>query len=164
MVKQLIRVALLFGIAISGALLAVAQDCRTLTAQLDRLRQEREPAWTVARKGVVDANYASVHLKAGKERIGIMIMILRSAEEATECFKSWNNEISDPELQTPIEANRLKGSIAELGDQNYLWSCPSHTAATILFRQRNAFVMVIGTSENAAQRFALLVAEQLAAR
>jgi hypothetical protein len=66
-------------------------------------------------------------------------------------------------LQTPMEANRVKSSLPSLGDENHLWASPSHTAATILFRKKNAFVMVIGSFEDAVKRFAQLVSDQLAA-
>ena len=141
---------------------AASQDTRPLFSHLQQVILEREPNWTIQRKVSSNSTHISIYLKSGKNRIALMVEILPSDKEAAGMFESWNRELSDPSLQTPMESKHVKISLPAFGDQNYLWTSKSR-AASILFQQNNAFVMVTGTSDVAVRRFAQLVSDQLAA-
>ena len=162
MIRILIPV-ILVSILLSALYSAAAQETQPLFEHLQQAILEREPKWQIERKVNSNSRHMSIYLKSGKKRIALMVDILRSDQQAADMFESWVREISDPSLQTPLEANRVKTSLPSLGDENHLWASPSHTAATILFRKKNAFVMVFGSVEDDVKRFALLVSDHLAA-
>ena len=150
-------------VLVSARFAGAVQKTPPLFDHLHQAILEQEPKWQIERKVNPESKYMSIRLKSGKNRIALMLDILGSDKEAAEMFKNWDREISHPTLQTPIEANRVKSSLPSLGDENHLWSSPSHKGATILFRKKNTFVMVFGSFENDVKRFALLVSNQLAA-
>ena len=155
--------AIVVSVLVAAPCSGAVQKTPPLFDQLHQAILEQEPKWQIERKVNPNSRHMSIYLKAGKNRIALMVDILGSDKEAAERFENWDREISDTSLQTPIEANRVKNSLPLLGDENHLWASPSHKAATILFRKKNAFVMVIGSFENDVKSFALLVSDQLAA-
>lgn len=155
--------AIVVSVVVAAPSSGAVQKTPPLFDQLHQLILEREPKWQIERKVNSNSKHTSIYLKSAKNRIALMVDILGSDKEAAQMFENWDREISDPSLQTPIEANRVKSSLPLLGDENRLWASPSHKAATILFRKKNAFVMVIGSYENDVKRFARLASDQLAA-
>jgi hypothetical protein len=153
---------IVMSLLLSASSSTAAQDIQPLFSHLQQAILEREPKWRIERKVASNSKHMSIYLKSGKNRIALMVKILRSDKEAADMFEGWARELSDPTLQTPMESKHVKISLPSLGDQNYLWTYKSR-AASILYRQKNAFVMVTGTSDLAVKRFAQLVSDQLAA-
>src|SRR5258707_1218758 len=88
-----------------------AQKTSPLFYRLHQALQEQEPKWQIQRKANPNSKYMSIYLKSGKNRIALMVELLGSDKEAAEMFENWDREVSDPSLQTPIEANRVKSSL-----------------------------------------------------
>src|SRR5690349_18392766 len=142
---------LLLIICSSAALLA--QEKPELFSKIERVFQEREPAWKVERSypgNTSDPRTQSIVFRSGKYQALIDVIIWKKEKDARDVFTA-----ESIAFDNTAGKRMVKGKLPDLGDENHIWTNRGSTGwPTIKFRQGNIDVRVFAPSIAIAKRFA----------
>jgi hypothetical protein len=150
-----------------------AQQRPELFSNVDRVFREKEPAWKVEERLPTDTSDPVQHrliFSSRRGRASVDVDIWRREADARDVFTATSLAIDNSaafvseSLGRRVDDKKIKSSLPELGDENYMWEYKDHPRrVTIQFRRGSVVVRVDAPTEAVAKRFARHVFEQLAA-
>lgn len=140
----------------------LAQEKPELFSKIERVFQEREPAWKVERthpRNAPDPLIQSLVFRSGKNQAAVDIRIWNREKDARDVFTA-----ESIAFDNTMGKRMLKRRLPKLGDENHIWTHRGSTVwPTIKFRKGNINVSVFAPSVAIAKRFAQHIFEQMAA-
>lgn len=138
----------------------LAQEKPELFSKIERVFQDKEPAWKVERiypGNTSDPTTQSIVFRSGKNQAAVDVSIWNRENDAREVFAAHSVAFSDTRGK-----QAMKSRLPKLGDENYIWTNRGSTAWPIIkFRKGNIIVDVFAPSVVIAKRFAQHVLEQI---
>jgi len=137
----------------------LVQEDSSLSDRIKAAVKEKEPKWELKFidhiSTVQGEDSFSTYLweDGDKSFIGVSVIISSSPEPSNTWFKFLQGEYAVPKFRQRL----LKGSVKNLGDENYLWEDyydPPNTGGGVTFKQGNFVVRVGSSSKATAERFA----------
>jgi len=140
----------------------LAQEKPELFSKIERVFQEKEPAWKVERyypEYTSDPRKQSIAFRSGKYQASIDVTIWKREKDARDVFTA-----ESIAFDNTMGKRMVKGSLHGLGDENHIWTNRDSAAwPTIKFRKGNINVEVFAPTVAIAKRFAQHIFEQMAA-
>ncbi|HEX8175641.1 MAG TPA: hypothetical protein VF543_11035 [Pyrinomonadaceae bacterium] len=131
----------------------LAQDKPQFITKVEQVFREKEPAWKVQRINVINTNdpfQQSITFHLGKNQALVDISIWKREKDARDVFEG-----ESIAFDNIMGKRKIKGSLPNLGDENYIWTNRGSTAwPTIKFRKGKINVTVFAPSVAIAKRFA----------
>jgi hypothetical protein len=129
-------------------------------SNIERTFRTKEPTWRLEKVLPGQSQNPateSITLRQGTKQASIDVWIWLTAQDAHEMFVG---QVIAMDNTRGTKAN--KRGLADLGDENYMWTNPHSEAwPTLNFRQGNVFVSVFAPTVPVAERFAHYVLEQV---
>jgi len=139
---------------------AAAQNADNLFSRIDQVFQLKEPDWKVERVYPTSTLDPVTHDVVYRSKMGqatIDVSVWRREQDAREVFRG--QVIA---FDNTAGKKRLKRSLPNVGDENYLWTNPRSTAwPTIKLRKGRILVSVFAPTVPIAKRFADHVLKQI---
>lgn len=149
---------LLLIICLSNNLLA--QEKPELFSKIERVFQQREPAWKVERSypgSTSDPLTQSIVFRSGKNQASITVNIWTREKDAQNVFTAESTAFDNT-----MGKRMVRGSLPNLGDENHIWTHHGSAAwPTVKFRKGNINVTVFAPSVAIAKRFSQHIFEQM---
>ncbi len=136
------------------------QDKPAFIAEIEQVFQEKAPGWKVESK--IDQNGSAFFkqetvYKSGKAQAVVSITVWQREKDASDVF-----EASAIAFDNIAGVHKVKKSLPDLGDENYIWVNRGNNAwPTIHFRKGSVYVTLFAPSIAVAKRFARYVAERI---
>jgi hypothetical protein len=136
------------------------QEVDNLFSKVDHVFQQKEPAWKIERVYPTSTSDPVTHGVVYRSKMGqaaIDVSVWRREQDARDVFSglviAFDNTAGN---------QKLKRSLPNVGDENYMWTNPRNTAwPTIKFRKGRILVTVFAPNVTIAKRFADHVLKQI---
>jgi hypothetical protein len=140
----------------------LAQEKPGLFSRIERVFQEKEPAWKVERTypgRTSDPLRQSITFRSEEGQASVDVTVWRREKDAQDVFAAESNA-----FDSAAGKRMSKEELAGLGDENHVWTNRGGAPwTTIRFRKGNVYVTVFAPSPAVAKRFARRVLGQIAA-
>lgn len=141
---------------------ALAQERPELFSKIERVFQEKEPAWkveSVIKGDSSDPVRQSVTFRSDEGQANVDVSIWAKEKDARDVFAAhalaYDNRPGN---------RKEKAAVPKLGDESYIWTSPGSTAWPLLtFRKGRVNVTIFAPSVEVAKRFARRVLGQMPA-
>ncbi|HEX8557745.1 MAG TPA: hypothetical protein VF668_06580 [Pyrinomonadaceae bacterium] len=141
---------------------ARAQEGPGLFSRVEKVFQEKEPAWEVERVNRGDAPdpaRRSYVFRSEEGQASVDVSVWEKEKDAREAFSATVLSF-DERMGRRME----KAAVPKLGDEGHIWTHPGRTAwPMLMFRKGKVNVTVFAPSVEVAKRFAQHVLEQMPA-
>jgi hypothetical protein len=170
---QLKALLLMMGLALYAPATIQAQHGTSLISEVVTSIQQKAPEWTLvdileqtycpqlenpSEFGKFD--YVFQHWRSSESELSIMYFISDTPEDAIKLFKG--EKLSASSTTTLHPRTFLKGSVVNLGDENFLWRIKGYpTNFGVTFRKKRVVISIEAKTLDTAKQFALLITDAL---
>ena len=136
------------------------QNTDNLFSRVDEVFEQQEPAWKIERQYPSNTSDPVSHNVVYRSKMGqasIEISVWKKEQDARDVFVG--QVIA---FDNTAGKNKLKRSLPNVGDENFIWTNPSSTGwPTIMIRKARILVHVFAPNVSIAKRFAGHVLKQI---
>jgi hypothetical protein len=135
----------------------LAQENRELISRIERVFQEKEPAWKVDSSFAHDGQ--SIVFRSEEGQAAVEVSIWKREKDAKQDFAAHSLSLDNTWGKS---MGTVKNILPNLGDENHIWTLPDSEAwPMIRFRKGKVNIQIFAPSVTIAKRFAQHVLEQL---
>lgn len=158
--KRILGCLFLFLLPFSSG--TIAQEKPDLFSRIERVFQEKEPAWKVERilsGQQSDPIKQSIALRSRKGQASVDISIWNRTQDARDVFGGQSLAFDNT-----AGRKKVKRSLPLVGDENYVWTNRGSSAwPMMMFRKGNIVVSIFAPTVAIAKKFAQYVLKEMAA-